>query len=253
MHRAEIMAHMVAWYPDRERSLEVAAGLIDGGVSYLEVQFPFSDPTADGPVIQGACSAALEAGFSLEDGFSLVRDITAGTTVPVFIMSYASPVVARGVGQFVRRAREAGVTGLIIPDLMPGQDEGLYREGREEGLQIVPVVVPSMKEHRLECVQESEPGLTGAETDLAAVTGFLERLASFEAHLLAGFGISRREQVEMLAPYVDGVVIGSAFVRTVTEALTLHSHSESLYEAVKQKASRFVFPGYQHTVDPKLG
>jgi tryptophan synthase alpha subunit len=94
---ARIMAHLVAGYPDRAGALAAALGLAEGGASLLEVQFPFSDPTADGPLIQEACDAALTGGFRVAAGFELVRRIRAETGLPVFIMSYAGLVVARGV------------------------------------------------------------------------------------------------------------------------------------------------------------
>ena len=106
-----IMAHLVAGFPDREGSLAIARTLIDGGCDYLEVQFPFSDPTADGPWIQRACDLALRAGFRLEEGFRLAGEIARLSPVPVFLMSYANPLVVRGVEAFVDEARRAGAAG----------------------------------------------------------------------------------------------------------------------------------------------
>ncbi len=96
-----IMAHMVAFSPDRAGTLEVARGLAECGSAYLEVQFPFSDPTADGPDIQRACGTALEAGFTLSEGFRLVAEICSFARQPLFIMSYANLVFTRGVEKFL--------------------------------------------------------------------------------------------------------------------------------------------------------
>ena len=143
------MTHMVAGYPDTETSFAVARGLIDGGASIIELQFPFSDPAADGPVIQAACSTALEAGFTLDSGFNLAERISSYSNVPVFIMTYANPVVTLGVDEFIHRAAGAGVKGIIAPDLVAGSDEGLYAAGKKLGMPIVPVVVPTITPERL--------------------------------------------------------------------------------------------------------
>ena len=147
MHR--LMAHMVAYFPDREGSLEVARALADGGAAYLEVQFPFSDPSADGPAIQDACSSALKAGFRTADGFQLVREIGKASGVPVFIMAYAGMAFAGGVSRFLDTAKEHGAAGVIIPDLMPGMDEGLYLAAKDRELHAVPVLTPFTHQDRL--------------------------------------------------------------------------------------------------------
>ncbi len=168
-----IMAHLVAHYPDEESSLEIARGLADGGAAYLEVQFPFSDPTADGPVIQAACARALAQGFTVSAGFALITRISRATSLPVFVMSYANMVFRAGIGEFVRRCRDAGAKGIIVPDLSPGADEGLYAEGARTGIAAVPVIVPTMSSRRLEAVRAVNPeflyaalrtGITGAST-----------------------------------------------------------------------------------------
>lgn len=224
-----LMAHMIAHFPDRRRSLEVAKGLAAGGAAFLEVQFPFSDPSADGRLIQTAGNAALAAGFTVEAGFDLVREIRETTGVPLFIMSYGNLVYRRGVERFVRSALAAGATGLIIPDLSPGSDEGLYDAGRAQGVEIVPVVAPSVTEERIGRIADEGPrrvyaalrvGITGSYTEIGEENlRFLERLAALDAGIIAGFGISTPDQVTLLAPHVDTVVVGSAFVKTVLDAV----------------------------------
>ena len=228
---SRIMAHLVAHYPESDRSLAVAEGLIEGGAAYLEVQFPFSDPTADGPVIQQACQYALDGGFSVDAGFELVRAIraavqTAGRDVPVFIMSYASLLFARGVARFLEEGARSGAAGFILPDIPLDYDEGVWQAAANIGTTIMPVSVTSAREARVELLIRSRPeyvyvalrrGITGERT----VVGddnlrFLGRLRDTGIKVMAGFGISERSQVEALDPYVHAVVVGSAFVRTVT-------------------------------------
>jgi tryptophan synthase alpha chain len=223
------MAHLVAGYPDRAGSLEAARGLIDGGCTYLEVQFPFSDPTADGPLIQEACDRALKAGFRLAQGLELLEAIRGLSAVPLFVMSYANPVVVRGVGRFLAELRRAGAAGVIVPDLPVDSDEGLYAEAMRRGLHAVPVVSPNSSAQRLELLRPLglqylyatlRGGITGAYTEVGAESlAFLHRLHDSETKVLAGFGISTREQVRALEPHVHAVVAGSVFVREIQGVL----------------------------------
>ena len=220
---ARIMTHLVASFPSWEASLEVGKGLVDGGAAYLEVQFPFSDPTADGPHIQVACDEALGAGFTQERGFALVEALRACTGVPIAVMSYANPIFQNGVGRFVQRCRDAGADAIIAPDLPPDYDEGLYAAGKAAGVAVIPVVVPSTLPERLEMV------VTGAGTDLVyaalrkGITGsyteigednlaFLRRIGELGGKPMAGFGIRSHEQVAALTPHVAYVVVGTWFV-----------------------------------------
>lgn len=152
-----IMAHMVAWYPDRSTSLDVARGLAEGGSAYIELQFPFSDPTADGPDIQRACSAALSGGFTVDAGFECAAAISRAVKAPLFIMSYANLLLTRGMGSFLADARACGARGLIVPDLPPDYDEGLFGSAAKAGLAAVPVLSPSMREGRLSRVGDLGP------------------------------------------------------------------------------------------------
>ncbi|KPJ87804.1 MAG: hypothetical protein AMS17_07495 [Spirochaetes bacterium DG_61] len=223
-----IMAHLVAFFPHRDGSLEVARGLIAGGAHYLEVQFPFSDPTADGPLIQKACDEALKQGFTVHGGLRLVSEIRAFSDIPVFIMGYANTVYFRGVERFMAECREAGVRGLIIPDLPPGYDEGLYSFGAQFDLAVVPVICPTIGEERLDKVLDLKSeyvyatlrtGTTGAYSEIGEKNiSFLRKAGSGGSKLVAGFGISTRQQVEALAPHVYASVVGSAFIREILSA-----------------------------------
>lgn len=218
------MAHLVASFPDWEASLEVGKGLLDGGAAFLEVQFPFSDPTADGPHIQAACDAALQAGFTCERGFELVAALRARTDVPIAVMSYANPIFHNGVAGFVRRCREAGAGALIAPDLPPDYDEGLYAAGADAGVAVVPVVVPTTLPERLRMIVSRasgawvyaalRKGITGSYTEIGADNlAFLRAIRACGGQPLAGFGIRDRAQVAALAPHVAYVVVGTWFVQ----------------------------------------
>lgn len=225
---ARLMTHMVAYFPTREASLDVAAALAEGGASYLEVQFPFSDPSADGGSIQSACTRALDQGFTVDGGFALVAEIAKRTGIPIFIMSYGNLVFRRGIDRFVEGAKAAGAGGLIVPDLMPGYDERLFAEGARQGMDIVPVVAPSISDERLSMVTAVRPaylyaalrvGITGSYTEIGESNRlFLQRLERVGAKILAGFGIRTHEQVAALSSEVHALIVGSALVELILEA-----------------------------------
>lgn len=223
-----IMAHMVAYYPNRQLSEEAGKSLIEGGASFLEIQFPFSDPTADGPRIQNACSHALGAGFTVRAGFELAGHFAGVSAVPIFIMTYGNIAYTVGIENFVRFAQDAGVRGLIIPDLCPPEDEGLFEAGEKFGVDIVPVAAPGMSGERISTLARLKPryvyaalrkGVTGKETAIDEASAFITRLSPLRTKLFAGFGIKTREQVLALEDKVFGLVIGSLFVEIIDQCL----------------------------------
>lgn len=226
-----VITHFIAGYPDRQSSLEVARGLIAGGAFALEMQIPFSDPNADGPVIEGACLQALQSGFRVEDAFGLLAEIRRESAIPIFLMSYASVAFTPGVPAFARRAAEAGASGLIVPDLTPGADEGLFAAAAA-CCPAVPVVVPSISMQRLDAVM-NEPvewiyvalrsGITGSYTELGEKqSDFLGELRRRRdaggPRVMAGFGIQTPEQVRAVTESADAAVVGSAIVKAATAA-----------------------------------
>jgi len=226
--KPSLMTHMVAGYPSYDASLETARGLVAGGAAILEIQFPFSDPSADGPAIQAACTEALAAGFKVADGWKLVEAVRREfPSVPVFVMSYASIVVTKGVDAFCAQAAKSGTAGLIIPDLAPGADEGLYAAGKKHGLAVVPVIVPSVPQDRLEALLVNNPewvytairaGITGTHTTLTPeLKAFLATLNA-RTKVMAGFGIDSAQQVADLQASAHTIVVGSALVRVVSGA-----------------------------------
>jgi tryptophan synthase alpha chain len=250
-----VMAHMVAFYPDADGSFAAARALSDGGARYIEVQFPFSDPTADGPLIQEACRRALERGFKVWGGFELVSRIAKTCGAPLFVMAYANTVFFHGVERFVEAAARCGARGLIVPDLPHDYDEGLYEAAARGGIEAIPVVAPSTSDERLEAVLSCRSsfvyaalrtGITGAYTEIwSRNTAFLERVARHGKKILAGFGVSERRQVEALAPRVHACVVGSAFVKAIAQAAAQSAddrgdEKELIYRAVRGKMESLV-------------
>lgn len=222
-----IMAHLIAGYPDMEKSLEIALLLAESGVSALEIQFPFSDPTADGPAIEKASMISLENGFRVDKGFELVRKAAEKTALPVFIMTYGSIAYARGVEKFAEDSASAGAEGVIVPDLPFDYDEGLYAACRRRSMNAVPVAVPSMEESRIEKIAAADSayiyaalrsGTTGTATEIGmeSIT-FLKKLGNSGKKVMAGFGLRNREQIKQLEGLADYFIVGSSVVNLISE------------------------------------
>ena len=150
MENKLLMAHQVAGYPEDETAIAAAEALIAGGTGILEVQLAFSDPSADGVAIQTACSTVLSKGYTVKQGLEYISKIRKlHPEIPVFLMTYGCLVYRPGVENFVKMAHDAGVSGLIVPDLPFDCDEGLTAACKKYGMHNIPVAAPSMTEERL--------------------------------------------------------------------------------------------------------
>lgn len=250
-----LMAHQVAGFPNTEIALKVSDSLIEGGASVLEIQLPFSDPSADGPAIQTACSTVLENGFTVKQGFDFIARVhKKHPSVLIFLMTYASLAIARGIEKFVLEAKEAGVTGFIIPDLPFDNDEGLGVTCRKHGVYQIPVTAPSMTDQRLERVSACDyeymycalrAGITGSQTIIDESTiEFLKKAGKGGSKLLGGFGIVSKTQAQALSPYVTAVVAGSVFVNLIIAIAGKKGENNKdvnlLCQKIKEKAQELV-------------
>lgn len=228
MTKIKLMSHLVAGYPTDEIALEVARALIRGGADILEIQLPFSDPSADGPAIQTACTQVLRRHYRTADGLRLVGQIHEEfPQTPIYLMSYGSLIYTPGIEAFCKKAAAAGVKGMIIPDLPFDFDEGLSAACTANGMLSIPVAAPSMSAVRLHKLAHAgypyiycalRTGITGTDTAIGRPTlDFLARAGEGGSKIYGGFGISNGEQAKALAPSVEAVVAGSAFVRIITE------------------------------------
>ena len=244
MSKIKLMSHLVAGYPTEELSFTAARALVDGGADILEIQLPFSDPSADGPAIQGACTEVLKRGFRTADGLSFIARLHKEfPQVKIYLMSYGSLVYTPGVENFCERAAAAGVKGMIIPDLPFDYDEGLTAACRANGMENIPVAAPSMAAERLSKLAHAgfpyiyaalRTGITGTDTKIDDNTKhFLSAVAAGGSKIYGGFGISKGEQSKALASEVEAVVAGSVFVRIITEN---QNNPDALYKAVRAKA-----------------
>lgn len=242
--KIKLMSHLVAGYPTDELSFTAAKALVDGGADILEIQLPFSDPSADGPAIQGACTEVLERHYRTADGLAFIEKLHKEfPQVQIYIMSYGSLIYTPGVKNFCKKAASVGVTGMIIPDLPFDFDEGLTAACKENGMINIPVAAPSMSDERLAKLANAgfpyiyaalRTGITGTDTKIDDATiNFLNKVSAGGSKIYGGFGISNGVQSAALADAVDAVVAGSVFVRIIKEN---SSDKDKLYEAVKAKA-----------------
>lgn len=229
--KTRLIAYLMAGDPNPDSTLRRLKGLADYGVDVLELGVPFSDPIADGAVIQAAGERALRGGMTLVKTLDLVRKFRVSHETPVLLMSYLNPLLRYGWSKFIQDAVEAGVDGLILPDLPWREGANLRAETRRlVGMQLsfIPIVAQtSQPEDLLELAKVSQGfvyvlsrnGITGGEAQVSsAILDFISAL-QLHTHLprCVGFGIQNREQVDLLASYCDGVIVGSAIVNRFFE------------------------------------
>lgn len=244
MNKIQLMSHLVAGYPTDELAFTAASAMVAGGADILEVQLPFSDPSADGPAIQGACTEVLSRRYRTADGLAFIARLH--QTFPdtrIYLMSYGSLIYTPGVEAFCRKAAEAGVNGMIIPDLPFDHDEGLTAACRANGMENIPVAAPSMASDRLDTLAHAgfahiyaalRTGITGSSTTIDERTvAFLNKVSAGGSRVYGGFGIQDGTQAKALASSVEAIVAGSVFVRLIEANRT---DGKKLYEAVKAKA-----------------
>ena len=232
-NRRALVCYVTAGHPDRARSLALLRGLADAGADVLEVGVPFSDPVADGPVIQGSSQRALEQGMTLDGALDLVA--AAKLDVPVVLFSYLNPVIAAGAG-VLERAKAAGVHGVLITDLPVGADPAREAWFGAGPLDFIRLVAPTTPQNRMALIARhgrgfvyliSRLGVTGMHealsSSLPATIGRLRAVCALP--ICVGFGISTVEQARTVGALADGIVVGSAIVqaadRGVDEAVAL--------------------------------
>lgn len=239
--RPLLMPYAVGGFPDPESCLAILRAYIENGADLIEVGIPFSDPLADGPVIQSASQVALRHGVRPADVLDLAGQ-AAGEGAHVVLLSYLNTILAFGADRFFGRCRECGVLGVVVPDVPVEEATDLQATARARGIDVVLLAAPTSTEVRLAriaaaasgfiyCV--STTGVTGARASLR--TDLPEFIARLRGHtdlpLAVGFGVSTAEQAEEVAGYADGVIIGSALVDVV-------ARSSGLDEAVAEIGRR---------------
>lgn len=238
------MPYFPLGYPDLDTSIDVIEALAKNGADLIEVGLSFSDPLADGPVIQHATQIALEKGITVRKSLVAVKELRQrGVDIPLILMGYYNPMLAYGLERFVRDAVEAGADGFIIPDLPMEEADEFHAAMNGTDAPLIPMLAPTSSPERMEMIARnakgfiylvSVTGITGERKSLAEGLG--ELIAQVREHTSApvcvGFGIGTPEQAKEVGKMADGVIVGTACVRTI-------GGSEKPIETAKQFAAEF--------------
>jgi tryptophan synthase alpha chain len=227
--RTALLPYVMAGYPDAATSEALAVALGETGADLLELGVPFSDPMADGATIQAASHHALEGGMTPEGALALAGRIHARIATPLLLMTYYNPIFSMGIASFCEQAAQAGIVGLIVPDLPPEESKPLQSAASQQGIALIYLVTPTSPDERLAqvaaaakdsggflyCVSLS--GTTGARDRLPEhLAAFLARVRGHsDLPLAVGFGVSRPEHVAEIGTMAEGAVVASALLNAV--------------------------------------
>lgn len=238
--RGGLVTFLTAGDPDPETSLQLLRGLPGAGADVIEIGMAFSDPLADGPVIQEASLRARRAGMTLRGTLELVRRCRddGDNDTPIILMGYYNPIHRYGVTDFVADAAAAGVDGVLVVDLPPEEDGALWREANAAGLHVIRLATPTSDAARLPVLLARSSGflyyvavagITGAQTaPEAEVAAAIERLRPHtELPICVGFGLKTAEAVAATAKVADGAVVGTAIVKKIADNLDDHGKAKA--------------------------
>lgn len=236
--------YCTAGYPTLTDTLPVMKALQAAGVDLIELGMPYSDPLADGPVIQASSSKALQNGMTIAALFEQLRNFRDNVTVPVVLMGYLNPLLQYGFERFCAKASEVGIDGLIIPDIPMFEYEKEYAPVvKAHGLDFVFLVTPETSEERITKLDALSSGflyavssssITGSEKDLSAVEIYLQRLKNMHLKnpVLVGFGIKDKRSFDAACKHASGAIIGSAYIKALEKAESVEAVTGKFVESV---------------------
>lgn len=211
--------------PDLETTKELVKVMVENGADLVELGIPFSDPTAEGPVIQGANVRALTGGVTTDKVFEMAAELRKEVSVPMVFMTYANVVYSYGIERFAKKAAEVGMDGLILPDVPFEEKEEFAPTCRKYGLDLISLIAPTSQDRIAMIAKEAEGfvycvsslGVTGMRSEITTDVGAMVELVRSVSDIPAaiGFGISNPEQAAKMAAKSDGVIVGSAIVKLV--------------------------------------
>lgn len=223
-----LMTHIVLGYPNFDDSLRVVEDMVEAGVDLMELQIPFSEPMADGPVILKANSEALKAGATVEKSFEVAERITKEFDIPFLFMTYYNILFCSGVNEFVKRCDDIGIQGCIVPDLPPVEGQEYLAAMKQHKLAPVHIFTPNTPEPRMRSLSDhsagfiysvARKGVTGKDTAFSQETSdYLATCkASTDLPLAVGFGVKSKTDVDFLRGKADIAVVGSETIRVMEE------------------------------------
>lgn len=224
-----LIPFVTAGDPDLATTAVALKRLDQNGADFIELGVPYSDPLADGPVIQAAATRALQRGVSLDQVLGLVRQVSPEIQAPIILFTYYNPILNRGIERFLQDIAAAGAKGLVVPDLPLEENEPLLTAAQAAGIEVILLVAPTSPQARIQAIATqsqgfiylvSVTGVTGIRTEIQGrVQGLIQDLqAQTDKPIAVGFGVSQPEQAAQLRQWgAHGVVVGSAFVKRLAE------------------------------------
>lgn len=237
--------YCTAGYPQLGSTIEVMKALQENGADIIELGMPYSDPLADGPVIQQSSSVALANGMTIKKLFEQLKDFRKEISVPVVLMGYMNPVLQYGFEKFCADAAVAGVDGLILPDLPEHEFETEYGSIiKKHGLDFIFLVTPETSEERIKKLDELSTGFlyavsssstTGSDKNMTDVKSYLQKLKSLKLKnpVLVGFGIKDKSTFETACQHANGAIIGTAYIKALAWAGNISGITREFLESVK--------------------
>jgi tryptophan synthase alpha chain len=237
---------ITAGYPDLDATVDLILGFEKNGADMIELGMPFSDPLADGPTIQYSSEVAINNGITMNKIFEMVKKVRHKSQIPIILMGYMNPVLRYDVDKFVKNASEAGVDGIIIPDI-PLEEDGIIKESAESfGLDVIHLGAPNTSDERMKQADEnskgfvycvSVTGVTGArdgEEVSRSVDRFINRVRSNinKNPVMVGFGIKSHEDAQNIASNADGFIVGSALIDNIKEHYPKEGWQSELFSFV---------------------
>lgn len=238
--------YCTAGYPQLDSTVRVMKALQSSGADIIELGMPYSDPLADGPVIQASSAKALQNGMTITTLFNQLKDFRGEISVPVVLMGYLNPLLQYGFEKFCAKAAEVGVDGLIIPDIPIFEYENEYAVVvKKHGLNYIFLVTPETSEERIKKLDSLSSGflyavssssITGSNKDFSPVESYLQRLKELKLAnpILVGFGIKDKATFDAASKYTAGAIIGSAYIKAIENEEDIENATRKFINSVLQ-------------------
>jgi tryptophan synthase alpha chain len=239
--------YFTAGYPDREDTANIISALSDAGADIIEIGIPFSDPVADGPIIQNSNDAALHNGMTLSILFKQLEQIREKTEMPLILMGYLNPIIQFGIEAFLERANKCGIDGVIVPDLPIDEYQKHYRSLFDHyNLKMIFLITPQTSADRIRIIDELSDAFiymvtasktTGTISEIATEQlSYFSSIQKLKLHnpVLAGFGIHDKKSFDTVCHYVNGAIVGSNFIKALAEKRESGGLQNTIHHFIKK-------------------